>query len=285
MRIGLNGQIISHQEAVISVYDHGFLYGMGIFETFRTYDGQIPFLDRHLGRLRESLLDWGIRFEVSNERIREHLLQLLEANDLGNAYFRLSVSAGCAEVGLPAGDYLDPTWVVYIKPLPAFPQEWYTHGRDLYLLRTPRNEPETIIRRKSFQFANNIFGKRELGVRSGEGILLTRQGDLAEGLVSNLFFIQNSQLLTPCIETGILPGITREIVMELASENGLTVKEGFYPAATLFEVEEAFVTNSVMEIVPVSRVEGCVVGAEAPGPVTTQIMHWYDELRKREGAS
>jgi 4-amino-4-deoxychorismate lyase len=278
MKTGINGHIVNKEEAVVSVYDHGFLYGMGLFETFRSYEGRFLFLDRHLDRLRESLEEWRIDFPISNQQVEEHLHELLSVNQLKDAYFRLSVSAGMGEVGLPTKPYQNANWVVYIKELPIFPGEWFIHGRDIYTLSIPRNRPETPIRKKSFHFANNIFAKWELGDRIGEGIFLTQEGYLAEGMVSNLFFVKDHKLYTPSLDTGILPGITREKVLDLAQKEGVAVEEGTYDLPMLRTAKEAFLTNSIMEIVPACRIDENPIGDGKVGPVTKQLIAAYHRL-------
>jgi 4-amino-4-deoxychorismate lyase len=278
MKIGINGDIVNKDEAVVSVYDHGFLYGMGLFETFRSYGGRFVQLERHLDRLRESLKEWRIDFTFVDSEIEDHLHNLLSVNQLKNAYFRLSVSAGIDEVGLSAKPYKNPNWIVYIKELPQFPQEWLSHGRDIYTLSTPRNMPETPIRKKSFQYAGNIFAKWELGKRNGEGIFLTGDGYLAEGIVSNLFFVRDQKLYTPSPDTGILPGITRQQVIRLAQKEGIAIEEGKYDSSMLLTAAEAFLTNSIMGIVPACRMDESPIGDGKAGPLTKQLTAAYHRL-------
>ncbi len=193
MKVGLNGTILDAQEAVISVYDHGFLYGLGLFETFRTYGGGQPFLlERHLERLKCACIELGIRYKPDGEQLRNWLRGLMDANGLEEAYVRLTVSAGEGELGLPVGDYTRPNVLLLVKPLPAHSPQLDRTGKELRLLRTPRNTPEGETRYKSLHYMNNILAKRELSATDAptgtEGLMCTREGYLAEGIVSNLFF-------------------------------------------------------------------------------------------------
>ncbi|SDX84203.1 aminotransferase class IV [Paenibacillus sp. CF384] len=287
MMIGWNGSIKLQEEAVISVYDHGFLYGMGLFETFRTYGGEPYLLERHLERLSAGCESLGIKCKLDTGELRSWLRELMAANGLEEAYVRLTVTAGEGVLGLPTGDYEEPNVLLLVKALPEPNDDLYLNGRELALLRTLRNTPEGEVRLKSLHYMNNIIAKRELAAigwaASGtEGLMLTREGWLSEGIVSNLFFASGGKVFTPDIETGILPGITRQRVMELAREAGITVEEGFYTWAELSEAEEVWVTNSIQELVPVTVLrddDGCrtVIGSGQAGSITRKLLAAYRE--------
>lgn len=276
MKIGINGNIVNKGEAVISVYDHGFLYGMGLFETFRSYEGSFPLLDLHYYRLCESAEDWGLVVPFTLDQLETHLKELLEINGCPDAYIRLSLSSGVGELGLPSRRYQNSSWIVYIKQLPTPPSHWFTEGRDLFLLhQNLRRAPESGIRRKSFHYANSVFAKWELGDRVGEGVFITPDGHLSEGIVSNLFFVHNDVLFTPSIDTGILPGITRSVVIRLAHELGMDVNEGKYKVSMLSSADEAFVTNSIMEITPACRLDDQPIGKGLIGAMTRKLSDAY----------
>jgi 4-amino-4-deoxychorismate lyase len=290
--ISINGVITPIEQAVVSVMDHGFLYGMGLFETMRTYNGRPFLLDRHLQRLQTSCAALGIQWSMTVEQVEQQMRELMEANNLQEAYLRYTVSAGEDILGLPAGPYTEPNVIMYAKALPpasirsavsdiasvqieqdtvnpasaiegnrsAVSASILTRAtRSLRKLHTVRNTPEGDIRLKSLHYMNSILGKRELSlyadepVGSVEGLMLTAEGHLAEGIVSNVFFIHEGCLYTPSVDTGILPGITRAWVIELAEQEGLAVEKGLYTWEQLTQAEEVFVTNSVQEIVPVVR--------------------------------
>ncbi|MDN4085225.1 aminotransferase class IV [Paenibacillus polymyxa] len=257
--IGVNGVLTEAAKAVIHVSDHGFLYGMGLFETFRTYNG-VPFLlDRHLRRLEEGCRMLGIPFQPDKEQLTKHIQHLMVANGLDEAYIRYTVSAGEEALGLPSGDYTQPNHILFAKPLPSTntQTEQSSAPSALQLLRTPRNTPEGEVRLKSLHYMNNILAKRELQQYAeavhykAEGIMLTANGFLAEGIVSNLFFVRNNTLYTPDLSTGILPGITREFILELANLRGIPCEQGLYHWDELKQADEIFMTNSIQEIRPV----------------------------------
>ncbi|QHT58724.1 4-amino-4-deoxychorismate lyase [Paenibacillus lycopersici] len=290
MNIGWNGSIKRQEEAVISVYDHGFLYGMGLFETFRTYGGRPYLLERHLRRLAEGCRTIGIHYEPDDRQIRAWLSELMAANGLSEAYVRLTVTAGEGIVGLPSGDYEAPNVLLLVKPLPAASPELYRSGRELAQLATRRNTPEGEIRLKSLHYMNNILAKRELtaaGAAPGaEGLMLTREGWLSEGIVSNLFFARGGRVHTPSISTGILPGITRMRVLELAAQEGMETEEGHYTWEQLERADEIWVTNSVQELVPVTTLrntEGSIriVGTGQAGPIAERLLSLYREDTNR----
>jgi 4-amino-4-deoxychorismate lyase len=254
MLIYLNGQFIKIEDARISPFDHGFLYGIGLFETFRVYDGHPFLLDDHLERLNQGLAELSIQQQYTRKEINNILQELLEKNQLTNAYIRLNVSAGLGEVGLQVEPYLQPNLIIFPKPLlPA----GELIEKKAVLLKVKRNSPEGNQRLKSHHYLNNVLAKREIGNQPDvEGIFLNEQGYLAEGIVSNLFWIKENVLYTPTIQTGILNGITRQFVIQLARKNNLQVQEGFYSIEQALKADEMFVTNSIQEIVPITCFEG-----------------------------
>lgn len=262
--IGLNGFPVRSSEAVVSVMDHGFMYGIGLFETFRTYEGYPSLLERHLERLTEGCQQLGISYQPDIAILHSEIAELLALNGLRDGYFRLTVSAGEGPLGLTAEDYEQPTVILYVKSLPPVTPSLYTKGKQLWLLETRRNTPETPTRLKSFHFMNNVRARRELSGYErlpendgsklpSEGVMLTEDGVLSEGITSNLFFVHEGVLYTPEIGTGILPGITRAVVLELAAELRLQVEEGRYSWDRLLRADEVFLTNSIQELSPVTR--------------------------------
>lgn len=284
--IGVNGVPTPAAEAVLSVMDHGFMYGMGLFETFRTYGGHPFLIERHLKRLEHGCRSLGIRYPLQLDQVVQEIGELLHLNDIQEGYIRLTVSAGEGPLGLPSEDYGDPAVIIYVKALAPVDPQLYMEGKSLYRLNTLRNTPEGEIRLKSLHYMNNMLAKRELReytpLRAGnyEGMQLTADGYLAEGIVSNLFFVQNSKLYTPDIGTGILPGITRAFILQLASQLELPFEEGYYKWDRLKEADEIFVTNSIQEAVPVTCLlepEGgsYMVGNGKMGSITRQLIEQY----------
>jgi len=285
--VGWNGSVQRAEETVISVYDHGFLYGMGLFETFRTYGGKPYLLEHHLRRMEAGCSELGIACPSGEEyaaSIREWLSALMKANGLEDAYVRLTITAGEAGLGLPAEDYSTPNTVLLVKPLPPMDSKLYQAGKQLAKLKTSRNTPEGGVRLKSLHYMNNLIAKRELravgAAPNAEGLMLTQEGWLAEGIVSNLFIVRDRQIYTPAIETGILPGITRQRVIELAKASSLFVHEGLYTWEDLLQADEVWITNSIQELVPITALrdeEGKVwpISEGAIGTITEQLLQDY----------
>ncbi|WP_028400949.1 aminodeoxychorismate lyase [Ectobacillus panaciterrae] len=272
MLIYVNGEYVSDKEAVISPYDHGFLYGLGVFETFRVYSGH-PFLfDDHYERLLTALSFLHIEWHMEKKELLQILHELLERNGIEDAYVRLNVSAGTAEVGLQTDPYYAPSVIMFMKPLPVTDS---TPEKKGIILQVPRNTPEGPFRLKSHHYLNNILGKREVGNDpKKEGIFLTKEGYVAEGIVSNIFFVKQGVLYTPSVETGILNGITRAFVLRLAKSIGVQTRIGFFAKEELLKSDEVFVTNSIQEIVPMHGV-GSASFPGKEGEVTAKLIHAY----------
>jgi 4-amino-4-deoxychorismate lyase len=286
MRISVNKSIYDEQEAVVSVYDHGFLYGLGLFETFRTYCGEPFLLKEHLARLTDGCKELGIDFEPNEQRIREQLRLLLRENNLRDAYFRYNVSAGIDILGLPTSTYQHANEIIYIKALLPRDEEVYSRGKSLQLLKLPRNTPEGPYRFKSFHYMNNILAKRELQsyawASGSEGLMLSEEGYIAEGIVSSLFFIKKDICYTPSLDTGILPGITRSFILKMCEQNHISAKEGLYRWEDLLDSDEIFYVNSIQELVPVTQLftpdgRSYQVGLGTPGECTRRLMRIYNE--------
>jgi 4-amino-4-deoxychorismate lyase len=275
MYIYINGQIEKQEDARISPLDHGYLYGVGLFETLRIYDGHPFLLDDHLRRLLNGLEELKIKHDLTREKVLAILTSLLNKNRLENAYVRINVSAGNDEVGLKVGDYLSPTVIVFMKPIPFFAEE-----KEGIVLKTVRNTPEGQTRLKSHHFLNNIYAKREIGDNpNAEGVFLTKEGFVAEGITSNLFFVKDNKLFTPSINTGILNGITRQFIMKIANQVGLSVHDGFYPLQDLLVSSEVFITNSIQEIVPLYKINSNYFPGKE-GKQTLELQVLYRQQRK-----
>ncbi|WP_339839118.1 aminotransferase class IV [Paenibacillus sp. FSL R7-0272] len=286
----INGELVQLASALVPVTDHGFLYGLGLFETFRTYQGVPYLLERHLERMASGCEELGIPFTVTAEEVKDWISRLMQGNELKDAYVRYTVSAGEAPLGLPSGDYTDPTHIVLAKSLPAPSTTLYERGKMLQRLSTPRNTPESQIRFKSLHYMNSILAKRELNtyvgqdqrLLSAEGLQLTRDDYVAEGIVSNIFWVREKVLYTPSLSTGILPGITRAVVMEIAADQGIACIEVQSPWEDLQQADEIFLTGSVAELVPVTTLRD-LNGTETAisngriGPVTAVLLRMYRE--------
>ena len=256
MYIFLNKDIVIDSDAVVSVYDHGFLYGDGIYETMRAYNGLVFMFERHYERLvRSASLT---KLDIPKKKfIRDAVYRTIEANRLSDAYIRVTVSRGSGPIGLDPALCKKATFVVIAERFREYPEELYRGGVRLVIAKTRRNLAEAIDPRiKSLNFLNNIFAKME-AKESGayEALMLNAEGLIAEGTVSNIFFVKDNVLSTPALEVGVLDGITREVVITIARKNALRVSEGNYLPADLFKASEVFFTNTTSEIMPVSQVD------------------------------
>ncbi|WP_172373637.1 aminodeoxychorismate lyase [Sporosarcina jiandibaonis] len=250
----MNGEFVQAEDLKISPFDHGFLYGVGFFETFRTYNGNLFLFQAHMDRLKTSLSEYQISMPYENENIIAAVEKLNDAAGGSDGYFRLNVSAGVHDIGLAPSSYTAPTVILFRKELPETAAGTEKKG---VWLDTIRNNPESAIRHKSHNFLNNVRGRLELpSLREHEGLFLNKDGFVAEGVTSNVFWIKDGELFTPAIETGILPGTTRAFVMEIAEKDGISVNEGFYTLKDVEAADELFVTNSIQEIVPLASIGG-----------------------------
>lgn len=258
MIIYLNGQYIEEKDATLSPFDHGFLYGIGVFETFTSLAGQVFLLDWHLERLNQSLRDLCIESTIEKPFVLDIIHTLLNQNQIkgGHARIRFNVSAGRGN-GFSADPYEEPIVFVMISP---FRPESIVDEKQGIILDTRRNTPEGPRRLKSHHYMNNLLAKREVGNDpSVEGIFLTKEDDVAEGITSNLFWRKKDVIYTPSLDTGILNGVTRRYCIETLQASGIPLIEGRYPLAHLLSADEAWMTNSVQGIVPFKNIGDTVL--------------------------
>lgn len=257
MSCWMNGQYVKSEEIRISPFDHGFLYGVGFFETFRTYNGNVFLFEEHMNRLRQALSEYRIKMPYEDAEILAAVHELSDAEGGEDGYFRLNVSAGVHDIGLAPSSYLAPNVILFRKELAATVRGTEKVG---VWLETARNNPESAIRHKSHNFLNNVRGRLELpSLKEVEGLFVTAEGFVAEGVTSNVFWMKDDNLFTPAIGTGILPGTTRAVVIEIAQSTGFVVNEGFYCKEDVEDADELFVTNAVQELVPLSSIEGMML--------------------------
>lgn len=275
MWIYLNDRFVQDAEAVISVFDHGFLYGDGVYETIRSYGNRIFMCDQHLARLRRSADAIGLTIP---ERDWPTLLrESMERNEVGNArvdaYIRITISRGAGEIGLDPALCPKPTIVIMTKPLiPPSPQ-LYREGVRLITAQTRRNLPAALDPQiKATNFLNNILAKREaIAAGAFDSLLLNWESHLTECTVSNVFFVDAGRLCTPSLACGILDGITRTIVLTLAREAQIPVEEGQFTIDVLRRAEECFLSNTTMGVMPVTLLDSQPIGTGTPGPLTLNL--------------
>jgi branched-chain amino acid aminotransferase len=259
MHVYLNDRIVPASEAKVSVFDHGFLYGDGIYETMCVYEGVVFMLDEHIERLYRSAYLIGLAIPKKISDIKIAIYETLKANSLTNAYVRLTISRGYGPVGLDPELCKEPTFVVITNKFKSYPKSYYEEGIKLTIASVRRNLREALNPQiKSLNFLNNILAKIEAKQADAyEAIMLNAEGYLTEGTISNIFFVKNGILCTPSVECGILDGITRGIVIDLAVKNGLEVREGAFTQDELYDASEVFITNTTMEVMPVSSIYDC----------------------------
>ncbi len=276
--IYLNGDLIPRSQAKISPFDHGFLYGYGLFETMRSYSGSIFRLDRHLARLHETAKSLRIADKLTAFDLKKACHDLIEANNLSNARIRLTVTAGEGDM-VPNPDTCQGI-TVFIAALKLVPPtaESYQRGYSAILSSYRRNSQSPLSRLKSTSYLENFLARQEARAAGvNEVVLLNEKGFVAEGSSTNIFLVSEDMLITPSIESGVLPGITREVVLELAQTIGITSQVGQVELSELFNANEAFLTSSTIEIMPLTRLDNKSIGS-GKGPVTQQLMSSYQEL-------
>jgi len=279
MFIYLNGRLVPEEEALVSVFDHGFLYGDGIYETMRAYRGTVFMIDEHISRLYRSGDLIKLKIDRPSDEIKGAIYDTVKKNDLKEAYIRVSISRGPGDIGLDPELCREPTIVIIGKEFRGYPEEFYINGVKVSIAKTRRNAPQSLDPKiKSLNFLNNILAKIEAKQAGAyESIMLNYKGYLTEGTITNIFFVKAEVLYTPSIHAGILDGITRDIVIRIAKEKGIKIKEGLYRPKDLYRADESFITNTTLEILPVVKVDDKVIGNGIPGPITRELQKGYKE--------
>jgi branched-chain amino acid aminotransferase len=280
--VNVNGQLFDQDRAVISVFDHGFLYGEGVYETLRTYNGRPFLLDRHLRRLRTSAAMIVLPIPLSDDQIAARFAETVHAAGLGGgrereAYIRLLVTRGIGELTYDPAATPVPSVVVIVKPHAQLPEAVYEAGVPVALVPILRNHPGSVNPLiKSNNLLNNALAAQE-AVRRGafEGVMRNYRGELAECTTSNLFVVRRGEALTPPLEAGLLAGITREFVFEVGQQLGIPVREAVLKDADLVGADEAFLTSTTRELLPIVRVDDRPIGPGVPGPLTRRLLAAY----------
>lgn len=274
MLIYLNGEYVSKEDAKISVFDHGLLYGDGVFEGIRSYDGVVFKLDEHLKRLYDSAKSIMLKIPVSIDEMKEIVLETLRKNNLHDAYIRLVVTRGEGDLGLDPDKCSEPTLFVIADKIVLYPEEYYENGLELATVPTRRNIPVAINPRiKSLNYLNNILAKIE-GKQAGviEAIMLNSQGYVVECTGDNIFIVKDEKLITPPLHVGVLEGITRNTVIDLAEGLGVSVKEEVFTQYDLYIADECFLTGTAAEVIPVVKVDRRIIRDGKPGPITQKLI-------------
>ncbi len=282
LKIYISGKFYAKDDAKISVYDHGLLYGDGIFEGLRSYGGKVFRLHEHLVRLYESAKAIWLTIPISIEQMAKDVNETLKVNNLSDAYIRLVVTRGAGSLGLDPNRTSDPQVIIIADKITLYPPEFYEKGLDIITASTIRNHPAALSPRiKSLNYLNNILAKIE-GLRAGciEALMLNSKGEVAECTGDNIFLVRHKQLLTPPIDAGILEGVTREAVIEAARTAGMEVREIPLTRHDVYVADEVFLTGTAAEVIPVVKIDNRAIGNGEPGPVTRDLMKRFHEMTR-----
>ncbi|MGQ9537767.1 MAG: aminotransferase class IV [Actinomycetota bacterium] len=284
MKIYLDGRILDAEEAHLSVNDRGVLFGDGLFETIRAYQGRPFRLNRHLERLREGCRTLRISGIPEDGEIEEAISALYRENvGRGDAYVRVTVTGGDFDGSRTLTRSSRPRCFIFVRPFEGYPPEFYRRGIRVTVSSVRRNPHSPLWRIKTINYLEPLYAKQEAMDRGyDDALFLNTEGYLAEGSTSNLFLVRSEGVLTPHIDCGILPGITRETVLELCSSKGINCHEGFFRLADLHGADEAFLTMTTGELIPVAEVDGVSIGRQCPGSITASLSAAYRKLVEEE---
>ncbi|HUY33959.1 MAG TPA: branched-chain-amino-acid transaminase [Pirellulales bacterium] len=280
LKIYISGKLYDKEDAKISVYDHGLLYGDGVFEGIRSYGGNVFRLDEHLRRLWESAKAIWLTIPTTREAMRQAVYDTLRANQIADGYIRLIVTRGAGTLGLDPNRTSDPQVIIITDHISLYPRELYEKGLEIVTVSTVRNHPASLSPRiKSLNYLNNILAKIE-GLQAGcvEALMLNTKGEVAECTGDNVFLARDGTLFTPPTEAGILEGITRQAVIELAEAANLKVRQVPITKHDVYIADEMFLTGTAAEVIPVVKVDSRVIGVGRPGPITRDLMERFHKL-------
>jgi len=281
--IFMNDKLVPEDEARVSVFDHGLLYGDGVFEGLRSYAGKVFRLDAHLDRLWASARAICLEIPLAKEAVAKAVIDTLAANKLSDGYIRLVVTRGAGSLGLDPNRTKNPQVIVIADTISLYPAEFYEQGLRIVTAATQRTQSAALSPRiKSLNYLNNIMAKLE-GLQAGcvEALMLNHKGEVAECTGDNIFIVRSGRLLTPPPDAGILEGITRNAVMELAVAGGIDCREATLTRHDLYTADECFLTGTAAEVIPVVEIDGRKIGAGKPGPVTTRLKSDFHKLVRK----
>jgi branched-chain amino acid aminotransferase len=284
MKIYLNGKLVDKSQAVVSVFDHGFLYGDGAFEGIRSYNSLVFKLQEHIDRLYETLHTLMIDPQMTKKQMSSAIVDTLKANKLTDAYIRVIVSRGEGDLGLdPKKCFNKPSVIIITDKITLYPKELYNKGMEIITVPTIRNHPDALNPQlKSLNYLNNILAKIEAGNAGyNEAIMMDQHGYVAECTGDNIFLLKKGKLLTPI--QGHLKGITRQTVFDIAAALKIEAKECFLTRHEVYTADECFLTGTAAEIIPVVKVDGRVIGTGKPGAITAKMIKKFHVVTQTEG--
>ncbi|HXC99117.1 MAG TPA: branched-chain-amino-acid transaminase [Verrucomicrobiae bacterium] len=285
MKIYIDGKYCDEKSAKISVFDHGLLYGDGVFEGIRAYNGRVFKLKEHIDRLFKSAKAILLTIPLSHEEMMRAVVETCRRNKLRDGYIRLVVTRGVGTLGLNPNRCINPSVIIIAGKIQLYPEELYRKGLEIITVPTVRNLHSALNPAiKSLNYLNNILAKIE-AMNGGceEAVMLNAEGFVSECTGDNIFILNGKQLRTPPLSAGALYGITREVVMELAEQAGLAVSEPNLTRYDLFNADECFLSGTGAELIPVVKIDGRLIGSGKPGPATAKLITAYRSLTNRSG--
>jgi branched-chain amino acid aminotransferase len=280
IKVWIDGEYFDKENAKVSVFDHGLLYGDGVFEGIRIYGGKIFKCEEHVKRLFDSAKAIWLKIPMTAQEVTDAMYDALKVNKLTDAYIRLIVTRGAGDLGLDPRKCPRPCVIIIATSITLFPEEFYIKGLDLVTASSPRIAPESLNPRvKSLNYLNNILAKIE-GIQAGviEVLMLNHLGYVSEGSADNVFLVRDGVLYTPSTDAGILEGITRNTVMDLAREAGIKVVEKNISRYEVYTADEMFLTGSAAEVIPAVKVDGRLIGDGKPGKMTKDLRKKFMKL-------
>jgi len=280
MQVYIDGKFFPKEKANISVYDHGFLYGDGVFEGIRIYNNNIFMLDEHINRLYDSAKAIGLKIPLSKTEIKDAVKQAHKINGLKDGYVRLIVTRGVGDLGIDPIKSPEPSIIIIVNKIALYPAERYEKGMEIITASTQRTPVSALNPQiKSMNYLNNILAKIEaMNAGANEALMLNSSGNVVECSGDNIFICRNDTLVTPPTSTGALDGITRGIVMKLAEQEGLKVKELIFSRYEVYTSDECFLSGTAAEIIPVVKVDGREIGNGKPGKITALLINKFKKF-------
>ncbi|HVW38681.1 MAG TPA: branched-chain-amino-acid transaminase [Pirellulales bacterium] len=282
LKIYISGQFYGKEDAKISVFDHGLLYGDGVFEGIRSYGGRVFRLEEHLDRLWESAKAIWLKIPMTKDAMGQAIYETLKLNGISDGYIRLVVTRGAGTLGLDPNRTADPQVIIIADKIALYPPEMYENGLQIVTVSVVRNHAAALSPRiKSLNYLNNILAKIE-GLNAGcvEAMMLNTKGEVAECTGDNIFLVRGGELLTPPLEAGILEGITRQAVIDIARRAKMTVREIPLTKHDVYIADECFLTGTAAEVIPVVKVDDREIGSGKPGPVTRDLREQFHKMAR-----
>ncbi len=285
MKIYIDGQLYEKEDAKISVFDHGLLYGDGVFEGIRFYDRRVFRLEEHIDRLFDSAQAICLKIPLTREEVIRATIDTIKANELDDGYVRLVVTRGSGDLGLDPSHCPKATVIIIASKITLYPQEMYENGLGVVTCATrriPHGALSPMV--KSLNYLNNVLAKIEAAnAGAGEGLMLNEHGYVAECTGDNIFIVKRGKIYTPPISSGALAGVTRAVVFEMAREAGIEISEPDMTRYDIFTADECFLTGTAAELIPVVSLDRRTIGDGKPGPVTKRLMTRFHELTQSSG--